>query len=199
MRPVPLVLTLLLAAPALASDTWVVKDDEGNLLFTDVFEPGAIKVDLRDRPNIDTSLNFEEQERKFDPFILRYSQMYRVDPFLVKAVIRTESLFDPNAESHVGAQGLMQLMPATADRFRVTDALDPAQNIRAGTEYLRWLLDLFEGDAKLAVAAYNCGETLVQRMGKVPGIPETEDYVVKVEKARREYRLKGLSANTFSR
>lgn len=200
MRSIPVLAVLLLAAaPAPAAETWVVKDEDGNLIFTDTFQPGAMKVDLRDRPNIDTTLNFGEQEKKFDAYILRYSQMYRVDPFLVKAVIRTESLFDPNAESHAGAQGLMQLMPATADRFRVTDALDPEQNIRAGTEYLRWLLDLFEGNTTLAVASYNCGENLVQRLKRVPGIPETEEYVVKVEKARREYRLKGLSSNTFSR
>ena len=194
------VVALLLApVPALAAEIWVVRDEDGNLIFTDTFEAGAIAVNLRDPPNINPNLDFAEQERKYDALILRYSRKYRIDPFLVKAVIRTESLFDPDAISDAGAQGLMQLMPATAERFRVTDMLDPEQNIRAGTEYLRFLLDLFKGDVKLAVASYNCGENLVQRMGRVPGIPETEDYVVKVENARREYRLRGLSSTTVIR
>ena len=170
----------------------MIPDEDGNWVYTDTLEPGAVEVNLRDPPNIDLSLDFAEQEAKFDHLILRYSRLYRVDPFLVKAVIRTESLFDPNAESDAMATGLMQLMPATAERFRVDDMRDPEQNIRGGTEYLRWLLDLFKGDTRLAVAAYNCGENLVQRVKRVPGIPETQEYVVKVEKARQEYKLKGF-------
>lgn len=198
MRRLIVSLLLLAPLPALAADQiYVVIDEEGNQIYTDTAEAGAIPVNLRDFPNIDLSLDFAEQERKYDYLILRYSRLYRVDPFLVKAVIRTESLFDPHAESDAGASGLMQLMPATAERFRVDDRLDPEQNIRAGTEYLRWLLDLFEGNTTLAVASYNCGERLVQRLKKVPGIPETEQYVVKVEAARREYKLKGLTGSTI--
>ena len=196
MRKWLVILALVAPVPAFAADkVYMVVDEDGNQILTDTFEAGAIEVNIRDTPNIDLSLDFAAQEQKYDHLILRYSRLYRVDPFLVKAVIRTESLFDPNAESDAGATGLMQLMPATAERFRVDpgDRNDPEQNIRAGTEYLRWLLDLFKGDSKLAVASYNCGERLVQRLNKVPGIPETQEYVVKVEAARREYKLKGLA------
>ena len=189
---------LLTASSAAASEVYVIRDDEGNLIFTDTFEDGAIEVNLREPPNINPNLDFHAQEKKYDEFILRYSRLYRIDPFLVKAVIRQESMFDPDAISDAGAQGLMQLMPFTAERFGVDDMLDPEQNIRAGTEYLRWLLDLFKGDSQLAVAAYNCGERLVQREKRVPNIPETRDYVQKVEGWRRAYRLKGLSASTMA-
>lgn len=200
MRGLGLGLVLLLApfASALASDkVYMVPDEEGNWIYTDTLEPGAVEVNLRGRVNIDTTLDFVEQEKKFDVWILQYSRLYRIDPFLVKAVIRVESMFDPNAESDAMAAGLMQLMPVTAERFRVDDRLDPEQNIRGGTEYLRWLLDLFKGDSRLAIAAYNCGENLVQRVKRVPSIPETQEYVVKVEKARQEYKLKGLTGSTM--
>lgn len=200
MRRAFLSLIVLLAGTSLAhaEKTWVYRDEDGNLIFTNAPGPGAIEVNLREPPNINPSLDFLAQEKKYDALIVKYASKYRVDPFLVKAVIRTESLFDPEAISDAGAQGLMQLMPATAERFRVTDMMDPEQNIRAGTEYLRWLLDLFKGDAKLAVAAYNCGENLVQRVGRVPDIPETVDYVAKVEAARQVYRLHGLSASAIN-
>lgn len=194
-----LLLVLLTASTdAFAEKTWVYRDEDGNLIFTNAPGPGAIEVNIRERPNINPSLDFEAQERKYDALIVKYATKYRVDPFLVKAVIRTESLFDPEAISDAGAQGLMQLMPGTAERFGVTDMMDPEQNIRGGTEYLRWLLDHFKGDARLAVAAYNCGERLVQRLGRVPDIPETVDYVAKVEAARQVYRLHGLSASSFA-
>ncbi len=199
MRLALALVLLLTASEAVARDkTWVYRDEDGNLIFTNAPGPGAIEVNLREPPNINPSLDFEAQEKKYDALIVKYATRFRVDPFLVKALIRTESLFDPEAISDAGAQGLMQLMPATAERFRVSDMMDPEQNIRGGTEYLRWLLDLFKGDAKLAVAAYNCGENLVQRMGKVPDIPETTDYVVKVEAARQVYKLNGLSASSIA-
>jgi soluble lytic murein transglycosylase-like protein len=196
-RPI-LCLLLLASFPAFAAEKfYMVIDEDGNQIITDTPETGAIPFNIRDTPNIDLNLDFTEQESKYDYLILQYSRLYRVDPFLVKAVIRTESMFDPRAESDAGASGLMQLMPATAERFRVDDRLDPEQSIRAGTEYLRWLLDLFKGDSTLAVASYNCGERLVQRLKKVPSIPETQDYVVKVEAARRQYKLKGLNGSTI--
>ena len=189
---------LLTASQAFALEkTWVYRDEDGNLIFTNAPGQGAIEVNLREPPNINPSLDFEAQEKKYDGLIVKYASKYRVDPFLVKAVIRTESLFDPEAISDAGAQGLMQLMPYTAERFRVEDMMDPEQNIAGGTEYLRWLLDLFKGDAKLAIAAYNCGEKLVQREGRVPNIPETSEYVVKVEAARQVYKLQGLSASSI--
>jgi soluble lytic murein transglycosylase-like protein len=104
-----------------------------------------------------------------------------VEVALVRAVIQTESQFDPHAVSSVGAQGLMQLMPATARRFGVTDAFDPRQNIFGGTRYLRVLLDMFQGDVVLATAAYNAGEGAVSRYGGVPPYRETQGYVRKIQ------------------
>lgn len=184
-----------LAPVSAQAEVYVYRDDDGNLVYTDTAENGAVPVNLRDPPNINPNLDYAEQERKYDALIIRAALKYRVDPFLVKAVIRTESLFDPDAISDAGAQGLMQLMPGTADRFGVKNMLDPEQNIEGGVAYLRWLLDLFKGDVRLAVASYNCGERLVQRLRRVPEIPETQDYVVKVEAARKHYRLRGFSAS----
>ncbi|PRY85348.1 lytic transglycosylase domain-containing protein [Donghicola tyrosinivorans] len=103
-----------------------------------------------------------------------------VSPALVLAVIWVESAGQPSAVSRSGAQGLMQLIPATADRFNVKDSFDPAQNIAGGVAYLDWLLRRFEGDPMLALAGYNAGENAVLSRGMVPDFPETRDYVPKV-------------------
>jgi hypothetical protein len=103
-----------------------------------------------------------------------------VDPALVKAIIRAESGFDQRAVSRKGAQGLMQLMPETADRYAVGDAFDPAENIRGGVRYLRFLHELFPGQLHLAVAAYNAGENAVLRYGGIPPYAETREYVTRV-------------------
>ena len=104
----------------------------------------------------------------------------RVSPALALAVIAVESSGRPRAVSSAGATGLMQLIPATAERFGVTDATDPAQNIRGGVAYLEWLLDEFDGDVVLALAGYNAGEGAVRRNGGVPPFAETRDYVPRV-------------------
>ena len=105
---------------------------------------------------------------------------YKLDPNLVLAVIEVESNFNPSALSPKNAQGLMQLIPATAERFGVRDVWDPEQNLRGGMAYLRWLLGQFKGDVQLALAAYNAGEGAVIRHGGVPPFPETRDYVAQI-------------------
>jgi soluble lytic murein transglycosylase-like protein len=105
---------------------------------------------------------------------------YQVDPDLVHAIIRVESGYDPKAVSSKGAMGLMQLVPATAQRFGVVNPFDPKQNLEGGVTYLKYLLDLFQGDLNLSLAAYNAGEHSVQRSGGIPAFPETQDYVRKV-------------------
>lgn len=122
------------------------------------------------------------------PEILRASVGSGISPALVLAVISVESAGRPAAVSPKGAQGLMQLMPATAARFGVEDATDPAQNIRGGVAYLSWLLRNFDGDAVLALAGYNAGEGAVARNGGVPPFAETRDYVPKVLAAWRVAR-----------
>lgn len=105
----------------------------------------------------------------------------RVSAQLLEAVIAVESDYNPRAVSPKGAQGLMQLMPATAERFGVVDPFDPRQNVRAGARYLRQLLDLFGGELRLALAAYNAGEQAVIRSGhRIPPYAETQRYVPRV-------------------
>lgn len=115
-------------------------------------------------------------------------QEYAVDEALVRAVIHAESAFNPNAVSHKGAQGLMQLMPATASRFGVEDPFTADQNIRGGVAYLAWLLKRFDGDQRLATAAYNAGEGAVERNGGVPPYQETLRYVDRVAVLAQRYR-----------
>ncbi len=103
-----------------------------------------------------------------------------VDPHLARAIIQAESAFYDKARSRVGALGLMQLMPATALRFGVTDPFDPRQNIMGGTKYLKWLMDYFAGDATKVIAAYNAGERAVEKYGGIPPYRETRGYVPKV-------------------
>jgi membrane-bound lytic murein transglycosylase B len=110
------------------------------------------------------------------------AKTHDVDPSLVAAVIRAESNFDRRAVSRKGAQGAMQLMPATAARFGVTNSFDLAQNLHGGTRYLRWLLDRFDRDPERTVAAYNAGEGNVEKYEGVPPFRETVEYVKRVAK-----------------
>jgi soluble lytic murein transglycosylase-like protein len=113
-------------------------------------------------------------------FVKLIAPDYQLEPWLVLAIMATESNFDPLAESPRKAQGLMQLIPDTARRFGVKDAYDATQNIRGGMAYLRWLMAFFEGDVVLVAAAYNAGERAVERWRGVPPYAETRDYVRKI-------------------
>jgi len=116
----------------------------------------------------------------YDGFIERLASEYGLSPDLIKSVAMVESAFDPHAVSPKGAQGLMQLMPVTAKQYGVRDAFDPLENLRAGARHLRHLLDQFDGDVTLALAAYNAGASVVRRHGGVPDYRETRDYVRRV-------------------
>ncbi len=124
----------------------------------------------------------------YDHHISRVSRRYNVDPYLIKAVIKAESDFDCYALSKKGAQGLMQLMPATARELKVRNPFNPHENIDGGTRYLRSMLDIFDGDVALSLAAYNAGPTRVKRLQKIPRIPETIRYVKKVLGHYKRYR-----------
>ncbi|MFY2765390.1 lytic transglycosylase domain-containing protein [Arenimonas sp. MALMAid1274] len=119
---------------------------------------------------------------------------FGVEEAIVRAIIHAESAYRPNAVSHAGAQGLMQLIPATAARFGVSDVFDPNQNIRGGVQYLAWLLKRFNNDLTLAAAGYNAGEGAVDRHGGVPPYAETQRYVVRVGQLAERYRG-ALAAN----
>lgn len=118
----------------------------------------------------------------YDHIIHAAGRRFDVDAALIAAVIRTESDFRGNVVSHKGAQGLMQLMPATAARFGVTNSFDPVANIHAGTRYLKWLLEKFDGDIELALAGYNAGEGNVMKYNGIPPFRETIQYVRKIRR-----------------
>lgn len=117
---------------------------------------------------------------RFADLIAAAAERHELDPWLLAAVAKIESDFDPYAVSHAGACGLLQLMPATAKRFGVRNVFDAAENVEGGARYLRWLLDRFDGRRDLALAAYNAGEGAVDRHGGIPPYRETLRYVGKV-------------------
>jgi hypothetical protein len=124
-------------------------------------------------------------DASIDELIEQSARSHGVDPLLVHSVIKTESNYNPNAISNKGAQGLMQLMPATARDLGVKDAMNPRENIEGGVKYLKYLQTKFS-DPALALAAYNAGEGAVKRYNWIPPYPETQDYVVKVARNYRE-------------
>ncbi len=116
-------------------------------------------------------------DEQLDRIIFRVGKQEGVDPRFIHAVIWQESKYEQKARSHAGAQGLMQLMPATAKRFGCNDADDPEANILAGTKYLSWLLKRFDGNVALALAGYNAGEGSVDKYNGIPPFNETQNYV----------------------
>jgi len=118
-----------------------------------------------------------------DLIILHAGEREGVDPRFIHAVIWQESKYDTQALSHAGAQGLMQLMPATARRFGCTDPLNVSKNVEAGTKYLAWLLKRFDGDVRLALAGYNAGEGAVDKYKGIPPYNETKNYVQKISES----------------
>jgi soluble lytic murein transglycosylase-like protein len=127
----------------------------------------------------------------FDAMIRSASGRYGVDPHLVRAVIKVESDFNTQARSHKGAQGLMQLMPETAQLHRVNNAYDPEENIDGGVRHLRLLLDRYQGDLNLTLAAYNAGVKAVERHRGVPPFMETREYIRRVMTYLDGYRGSG--------
>lgn len=139
--------------------------------------------------------SYSRNKNAFDQLIRQAAQQHGVSEGLVKAIMHTESGFNIHARSPVGAQGLMQLMPATARRFNVSNAYDPQQNIFGGVKYLSWLLKRFNGDTRLAIAAYNAGEGNVDKYGDVPPFRETRDYVKRVTSRYQNLYASGLGTS----
>ncbi|CAN5832147.1 hypothetical protein BH18ACI4_BH18ACI4_07300 [soil metagenome] len=148
------------------------------MFFSPVFAPSAIATTLAEGAipqDFPTSGN-----PNLDRIIFRAAGRHGIDPRFIHAVIWQESKYKPKALSYAGAQGLMQLMPATARRFGCTDPHDMAANVEAGTKYLSWLLKRFNGDVKLALAGFNAGEGAVERYNAVPPYDETQKYVRRI-------------------
>jgi soluble lytic murein transglycosylase-like protein len=179
------ILSLSLLSGGIYADVWFYQDSNGVMHFAQEKQGKNWRLLMRTPKSLSQSQPktlalTRISELPYHQFIVNSARRHQLDPALVHAVVATESNYKANAVSRAGAMGLMQLMPATAQRFSVADPFLPEQNIEAGSRYLRWLLDEFES-LQLALAAYNSGENTVKRYGFViPPYPETQDYVTKV-------------------
>ena len=173
-----------LAYPALSSAEIYKYVDKDNVVYLTNVPDGRYNLVLKEGwVRFRLGLNFE----KYDPVIWKASETYRVDYALVKAVIKAESNFNQLATSRKGAKGLMQLMPGTASALGVSDSFQPEDNIQGGVRYLRYLLDLFEGNLHLALAGYNAGENAVFRYNGIPPYQETKTYIQRVLRYFQNY------------
>lgn len=196
-------------APATAQITSVTNFD-GRRLFVNAEPPNLVKGIAAPKTPANIYLggeiSFLGRERPamsidrdgVEKLVREAAERHHVDPALVRAVIETESNWNPAARSRKGAQGLMQLIPTTAMRFGVNDAFNPKQNVEAGVRYLRTLLERYNGNLDLALAAYNAGEGAVDRAHGVPSYRETRNYVQRVQSAY--FRSgSGRQENAFAR
>jgi soluble lytic murein transglycosylase-like protein len=182
---------LAVAAPARA-DIYRYEDKDGVIHFSNVSKRGKVvaRSKAKARSPAPKGAGSAQPPADYDAFIREAANLYQIPEALVRAVIRVESNFDPRAISRANAQGLMQLIPATAERMLVTDPFDARQNVLGGTRYLRVLANLFNGNLQLTLAAYNAGEGAVIRYRGIPPYEETQAYVTKVLEFYNLYRGK---------
>lgn len=200
-----------LATSTHAGQIYMYKDSNGSTLLTNrksadrsltkvkvTYYPDSNIHSYRNWGNSEASVlpSYSRNKNAFDHIIQQAAQQHGVSEGLIKAVMHTESGFNVNARSPVGAQGLMQLMPATARRFNVSNAYDPHENIMAGAKYLAWLLKRFNGNTTLALAGYNAGEGNVAKYGGVPPFRETQDYVRRVTSRFSNLYASGVNASS---
>ena len=180
---------LLSPAKSLAKDVYVYKDHKGVVHFTDaptISNFRFFKV-MASGGTVKRKIYRIDQEQ-IEKLITKAARTYNLEPALIKAVIKVESAFDPRAVSFKGAKGLMQLMPETAREMNVTDAFNPRENIAGGSRYLRYLLDRYKGDLKLALAAYNMGPERIRGNKSIPPIRETRLYLKRVMEYYQDYK-----------
>jgi soluble lytic murein transglycosylase-like protein len=152
-------------------------NSSGKVVFTNLVENAPAVVPETPKTEVSPA---QEMPASLGSLVDTISSNHGVDPALVRALIKTESNFNRFAVSNKGALGLMQLIPSTGRRYGVRDFFDPQQNIDGGVRHLKFLLEKFNGNLDLSLAAYNAGENLVERLGRVPSIPETTNYVRKI-------------------
>lgn len=191
------VLLLLAATGAvLQADVYKWVDENGVVTFTNIAPPSNQQYQVLKFPCYASdpkcrSVSWEKvslNTRSYRSEIHGSAQFNAVDESLIRAIIHAESAYQPDAQSPRGAQGLMQLMPATQKQLKISNPFDPAANIAGGTRYLAGLLLEFNGDIALAAAAYNAGPTAVRKYGGVPPYDETREYVRRVEILYRRYQ-----------
>lgn len=139
-----------------------------------------VESDKKDAINLKSKIDLKAQMTDIDEIVETFSSKYNIDGDFIKAIIKQESGFNPNATSKKGAMGLMQLMPSTAKSLGVINAYNPWENVEGGVKYLKGLLDRFNNDEKLALAAYNAGPNAVKKYGGIPPYKETQNYVKSV-------------------
>jgi len=196
-----LLVPALLALPATSvlADIYVYVDEQGRVFFTDIKKSDKYRLFLkegeteaREKVTIVGSYSLSEvTDEEIDRKIRVAADRYRMDRDLIRAVVKAESNFDPGAVSTAGARGLMQIMPALASRYGVTDIHDPDQNLNAGVRHLKELMDYFKGDLPMALAAYNAGITAVINYKGIPPYGQTRDYIRKVLIYYDAYRKEG--------
>ena len=182
---VVLLMSLFVVIPPADADIYRYVDASGRVHFTDTPTHGRYDMYMKEETPVKAS------NRSYLDIIRRHATSYRLEEALVKAVIKVESDYQPRVVSRKGAQGLMQLIPQTAKDLKVSNPFDPYENIRGGSEYLRMMLDLFNNDVELALAAYNSGPSTVKRYGGIPPYDETQKYVKKVKRYLDYYRQVG--------
>jgi soluble lytic murein transglycosylase-like protein len=175
------------------ADIYKYVDAEGVIHFSNVTKRGQLftrhgQSAGRRTPSSVRETPVDRNPARYDAFIREAASLYQIPEALVRAVIRVESNFDPRALSHANARGLMQLIPATAERMLVSDPYDARQNVLGGTRYLRVLANLFNGNLQLTLAAYNAGENAVIRYRGIPPYEETQSYVTRVLQFYNLYR-----------
>jgi len=183
-----LIISLLVIPTLTHADIYTYKDSSGKFYFTDTKMDASYRLLSVFRPLLTQQSNrnysyklYQRNKMSFLPLIRSVSEQYQVDANLIHAIVDVESAFNPRAVSKVGATGLMQLMPKTAEGLGVKDSFNPEQNIQGGAMFISQLMGKFKNNKRLALAAYNAGETAVRKAGnKIPNYPETQRYVEKV-------------------
>ena len=151
-----------------------------------------IKADKKDAVDLKSKIDLKAQKTDIDELIATFSEKYDIDSDFIKAIIKQESGFNANATSKKGAMGLMQLMPKTAESLGVVDAYNPSENIEGGVKYLRQMLDKYDNNKEMALAAYNAGPGAVQKYGGIPPYKETQNYVKTIMNTYNKVKESGL-------
>lgn len=176
---ITLLLSIFVQTAVIADENiFYYQSNDGELFFSDEVQHQGFSRYGKAKPST----------RSLEQLIEYYAAYYRIEPHLIRAIIKTESNFNPRAVSAKGAQGLMQIMPATASMLNLHNPFDAEANIRAGSLYISQLMKQFRGNLEMALAAYNAGPTTVQKYGSIPPYPETSQYVKQVLLYYHQYK-----------